>query len=90
MTDNNSEIIENGPVESSEPETEESEPVSVEESAASESQVIEVTVTSEEKPFMTTSFDDYSVSEGLLLCILLGLFIHALFRIIRRGFSWLL
>lgn len=60
------------------------------ESALSEPQQIEVTVTSDDKPFMTTSFDDYSVSEGLLLCLLLFSFIQTVFRILRRGFSWLL
>lgn len=40
--------------------------------------------------FLSKSFEDYTVMEGLLLSVLLILFLSALFRILRRGFSWLL
>ena len=40
-------------------------------------------------PMMTTSFEDYTVTEGLLLLILLGLFIRFCFRMLKGGFSWL-
>lgn len=43
-----------------------------------------------EHPFLTTDFSDYSVTEGLLLMILLALFVFAVFRILRRGFRWLI
>ena len=40
-------------------------------------------------PFMTTSFQDYSVTEGLLLLLLLSVFIAACARMLKEGFSWL-
>ena len=41
------------------------------------------------RPFLTTDFSEYSVTEGLLLLLVLFLFIKQLFTIIRRAFSWL-
>ncbi len=38
---------------------------------------------------MTTSFRDYTVTEGLLLLLLLSAFIAACARILKGGFSWL-
>ena len=38
---------------------------------------------------MTTSFTDYTVTEGLLLLILLCFFIRACAQMLKRGFSWL-
>ena len=52
-------------------------------------QNVEVTITSEERPFLSTEFEDYSVSEGLLLCLLLLFIIRSLYRMFRKGFSWL-
>lgn len=63
-----------------------SETVDVEEDTI---QAVEVTITSEERPFLSTKFEDYSVSEGLLLCLLLLFFTRSLYRIFRKGFSWL-
>jgi len=40
-------------------------------------------------PFMTTSFRDYTVTEGLLLLILLAAFAAACVRILKGGFQWL-
>lgn len=40
-------------------------------------------------PLMTTSFRDYTVTEGLLLLLLLSAFIAACARILKGGFSWL-
>lgn len=40
-------------------------------------------------PLMTTSFQDYTVTEGLLLLLLLSAFIAACARILKGGFSWL-
>ena len=40
-------------------------------------------------PLMTTSFQDYTVTEGLLLLLLLSVFIAACARILKGGFSWL-
>lgn len=40
-------------------------------------------------PALTTSFQDYTVTEGLLLIILLAAFAAACIRILKGGFSWL-
>lgn len=42
-----------------------------------------------EHPLMTTSFQDYTVTEGLLLLLLLSAFIAACAKILKGGFSWL-
>ena len=40
-------------------------------------------------PPLTTSFQDYTVTEGLLLLILLAAFAAACVRILKGGFQWL-
>lgn len=40
-------------------------------------------------PALTTSFQDYTVTEGLLLLILLAAFAAACIKILKGGFSWL-
>jgi len=40
-------------------------------------------------PLMTTSFQDYTVMEGLLLLILLAAFTAACVKILKGGFQWL-
>lgn len=40
-------------------------------------------------PALTTSFEDYTVSEALLLLLLLFAFVSACARMLRGGFSWL-
>ena len=40
-------------------------------------------------PALTTSFRDYTVTEGLLLLILLAAFAAACVRILKGGFQWL-
>ncbi len=40
-------------------------------------------------PALTTSFQDYTVTEGLLLLILLAAFAAACIRILKGGFQWL-
>ena len=42
------------------------------------------------RPFLTTSFSDYSVTEGLLLLILLWSVIQYCIRRLKGGFSWFL
>lgn len=42
------------------------------------------------RPLMTTKFVDYTVTEGLLLLILLWLVVRACARMLRGGFSWLI
>lgn len=41
-------------------------------------------------PLLTTPFQDYTVTEGLLLLLLLCFFIKACMDMVRRAFSWLL
>ena len=40
-------------------------------------------------PALTTPFEDYTVTEALLLFLLLSVFISACARMLRGGFSWL-
>jgi hypothetical protein len=40
-------------------------------------------------PALTTSFQDYTVTEGLLLLILLAAFATACIKILKGGFQWL-
>ena len=40
-------------------------------------------------PALTTSFQEYTVTEGLLLLILLAAFAAACIKIMKGGFSWL-
>lgn len=40
-------------------------------------------------PALTTSFQDYTVTEGLLLLILLAAFAAACVKILKGGFQWL-
>ena len=40
-------------------------------------------------PALTTSFADYTVTEALLLLLLLSAFMSACARMLRGGFSWL-
>lgn len=40
-------------------------------------------------PAMTTDFTEYTVSEFLLLAMLLSLFVSALVKMIKGGFRWL-
>lgn len=43
----------------------------------------------QDRPFLTTDFEEYSVSEGLLLMLLLALFVMAIVKIVKGGFYWL-
>ena len=47
------------------------------------SEVVEV------RPFLDTPFTDYTVTEGLLLSVLLVLVLSACIRVVKEGFSWL-
>lgn len=44
---------------------------------------------SESRPLLTTSFSDYTVTEGLLLLLLLSVFLSACYKLLRGGFQWL-
>ena len=50
-------------------------------------EVIQVMV--EERPFLTTDFMDYTVSEGLLLMILVSMIVKFCIGLVKEGFSWL-
>lgn len=52
--------------------------------APSESQTVEVVLVDIERPFMDTSFLDYSVSEGLLLLIFVLVFLNFILNLLRR------
>ena len=43
----------------------------------------------DDRPFMTTPLDDYTVTEGLLLLILVVLIIKIIAGAIKEGFYWL-
>ena len=40
-------------------------------------------------PFLTTPFEAYTVTEGLLLLLVLAAFAGCCIKLLRRGFSWL-
>lgn len=42
-----------------------------------------------ERPFLTTSFEEYSVTEGLLLMILLLAVVMICVKMVKGGFFWL-
>lgn len=50
----------------------------------------EIVVVEPDRPFLTTSLNDYSVTEGLLLCILLVLLLKWVAGVIKEEFYWLL
>ena len=41
------------------------------------------------RPFLETPFDDYTVSEGLLLTLFLCVFAAASIKLLKEGFYWL-
>lgn len=41
------------------------------------------------RPFLTTPFDDYTVTEGLLLLLLLLSVVIVCVKLVKEGFSWL-
>lgn len=74
------------------------ESTGTEESAGTEEQIVievnwpeepmAVTVV-DERPFLSTPLDDYSVTEGLLMVIAVILILNAVGRLLKEGFSWL-
>lgn len=52
-------------------------------------QVAELQLATDGKPLLTTPFEDYSVSEGLLLLLLLSLFLSVCYKMLRGGLQWL-
>lgn len=43
----------------------------------------------EDHPMMETPFEDYTVTEGLLLLLLLAVFVSACAKLLKGGFAWL-
>jgi len=52
-------------------------------------QHVEIIQQTLDHPFMTTSFQDYTVVEGLLLLGLLAAFAAACVKMLKGGFQWL-
>jgi len=52
-------------------------------------ETIEIVEVETDRPFLTTPIDDYTVSEGLLLLILLILVLRWIGAAIKEGFYWL-
>ena len=73
------------------PEEEEAEPEPLEVAGADETirllESIQTQLTPH--PFLTTPFEDYTVTEGLLLLLVLAAFAGCCIKLLRRGFSWL-
>ena len=42
------------------------------------------------RPFLTTPFEEYSVTEGFLLELVLCVFAKTIIKILKEGFYWLL
>lgn len=43
----------------------------------------------EDHPALTTPFEDYTVTEGLLLLLFLSVFVMACVKLLKGGFAWL-
>ena len=52
-------------------------------------EVTEMQLSMDSHPMLTTPFENYTVTEGLLLLLLLSVFIAACTRMLRGGLSWL-
>lgn len=52
-------------------------------------QHLEVIETRLDRPMLITPFEDYTVTEGLLLLALLAAFVSVCFKMLKEGFSWL-
>ena len=70
----------------------EEENVFVEETTVVLDEPVEVILVdvSDERSFMTTPLNDYTVTEGLLLLILIMMIVKFVARAVREGFRWLL
>lgn len=52
-------------------------------------QVAAIQLSMDDKPLLTTPFEDYTVAEGLLLFLLLAAFVAACAKMLKEGLSWL-
>lgn len=46
-------------------------------------------VQASDRPFLTTSFQEYNVTEGLLLTLVLLAYIVLIVKLVKEAFSWL-
>lgn len=63
--------------------------VASEETVTETTEPIQVIVV-ESRPFLTTSFADYTVTEGLLLTLLLVVIVSKVLKFAKGCFAWLL
>jgi len=70
----------------------EEENVVVEETTVVLDEPVEVILVdvSDERSFMTTPLNDYTVTEGLLLLILIMMIVKLVAKVVKEGFRWLL
>lgn len=70
----------------------EEENVVVEETTVVLDEPVEVILVdvSDERSFMTTPLNDYTVTEGLLLLILIMMIVKFVAKAVKEGFRWLL
>jgi len=70
----------------------EEENVVVEETTVVLDEPVEVILVdvSDERSFMTTPLNDYTVTEGLLLLILIMMIVKLVAKAVKEGFRWLL
>lgn len=69
---------------------EETEPEPLEVAGTDETiRLLETIQTQLTHPFLTTPFEEYTVTEGLLLLLILAAFAGCCIKLLRRGFSWL-
>ena len=72
----------------------EEEPPQDQELTEATEQGVEYTETTESpvipsRPFLTTAFEDYTVTEGLLLIIVFLLVVRFMINTVKGGFTWL-
>lgn len=60
-----------------------------EELASVDEPVPETIVVVEDRPFLETSFDEYTVTEGLLLLLVVALVMAVVWNLLKEGISWL-
>ena len=53
-------------------------------------ETVEVVEVEADRPFLSTPLDEYTVTEGLLLVVVLIFFFSKLSQAIKEGFYWLL
>lgn len=80
------------PTEEVEPEETEPVPMLVQDAGSEETRELLSSIQAEVTghPLLTTPFEDYTVTEGLLLLLLILAFVAGMLKVLRGGISWLL